>query len=418
MSGNYLCIDLKSFFASVECAERHLDPMQADLVVADPSRGQGALCLAVSVHLKTQGVKNRCRIFDIPEDIAYITAVPRMKLYLDYSARIYSIYLKYIAKEDIHVYSIDEAFLDVTPYLRLYHMSARQLAQRILNDIKETTTIQATAGIGTNLYLAKIALDLIAKHAPDFIGVLDEQSYREKLWHHQPLSDFWQIGHGYERRLAGLGLYDMYDIAHCQPQLLYDTFGVNAEYLRDHALGIEPTTIQEIHAYRPQSTSISNSQILFEDYSFTDARLVLKEMIDTNILRLAEKHLVAGQVALGVGYSKDALPPVNVAMKLDKYTASHQELFAAFLKLYDRHVDRDTKIRRIGISFGRLQPEARETVDLFTDQEALEKEHALDQALLKIKNKYGKNAVLKGMNLCAKATAIRRNQLIGGHNAE
>ena len=251
----YLCIDLKTFYASVECVERGLDPFQTNLVVADPSRGKGAICLAISPKLKQQGVRNRCRIFEIPDTIEYITALPRMKLYMQYAADIYGIYLKYISKDDIHVYSIDEAFLDVTEYLKLYEMDAKRLARKLTDDVFDTTGITATVGIGTNLYLAKIALDITAKHTPDHMGYLDEETYKRTLWHHRPLTDFWQVGRGISKRLEKYGFVDMYDVAHAPEKVLYNEFGVNAEYLIDHAHGIEPTTIADIKKYIPKTNS-------------------------------------------------------------------------------------------------------------------------------------------------------------------
>ena len=267
MNRTYLCIDLKSFYASVECVERGLDPFKYNLVVADPSRGNGAICLAVSPALKNKGVKNRCRIFEIPKNIHYITALPRMKLYIKYSADIYEIYLKYVSKDDIHIYSVDECFLDITKYLNMYHMTSFELARMIIKDVYNTTGITATAGIGTNLYLTKVALDITAKHVKDNIGYLDEDKYKEELWHHTPLTDFWQIGRGINKRLSKLGINDMYDIAMSDEFVLYKEFGINAKYLIDHSKGIEPCTIKDIKSYKPKSNSISNTQILFEDYS-------------------------------------------------------------------------------------------------------------------------------------------------------
>ena len=311
MNSVYLCIDLKTFYASVECVQRGLDPFAAPLVVADPSRGKGAICLAVSPKMKALGVRNRCRIFEIPASIAYITALPRMELYMRTAADIYGIYLRYVAPGDIHVYSIDEAFLDITPYLRLYGLSARELARRIMADVWQTTGITATAGIGTNLYLAKVALDLIAKHEPEGIGELDEASYRQQLWHHQPLSDFWQVGRGTASRLARYGIFDMQAVARCPKQLLIDEFGIGGEYLHDHANGIEPVRIADIKAYRPSVRSISSNQILFHDYDFAHARLVMSEMVELSIQRLVDQHLVSDEISLSIGYSRDILPRVH-----------------------------------------------------------------------------------------------------------
>lgn len=414
----YLCIDLKTFFASVECVERKLDPFAVNLVVADPSRGKGALCLAVSPKMKEQGVHNRCRIFEIPDNISYITAMPRMNLYMQYSADIYGIYLKYISREDIHVYSIDEAFLDVSEYLQMYSVSAKELARMILQDIYTTTGITATVGIGTNLYLAKIALDITAKHAKDNMGVLDEQLYRETLWHHKPVSDFWQVGRGISKRLEKYSVADMYDIAHMDERILYREFGVNAEYLIDHAWGREPTTIKEIKAYKSKSNSLSNSQILFEDYNYEEALLVLKEMVELNVQNLVESHRVTDHIGLYIGYSARNVKATGGSRKLSNVTNSYAYLRNAFIELYRETVNRQELVHMLSISFGNVVDEMYETYDLFTDFNALEKEKKLQLTLLNIKHKYGKNAVIKGMNLLNKATAISRNKLVGGHNAE
>ena len=414
----YLCIDLKTFFASVECVERKLDPFAVNLVVADPSRGKGALCLAVSPKMKEQGVHNRCRIFEIPDNISYITAMPRMNLYMQYSADIYGIYLKYISREDIHVYSIDEAFLDVSEYLQMYSVSAKELARMILQDIYTTTGITATVGIGTNLYLAKIALDITAKHAKDNMGVLDEQLYRETLWHHKPVSDFWQVGRGISKRLEKYSVADMYDIAHMDERILYREFGVNAEYLIDHAWGREPTTIKEIKAYESKSNSLSNSQILFEDYNYEEALLVLKEMVELNVQNLVEFHRVTDHIGLYIGYSARNVKATGGSRKLSNVTNSYAYLRNAFIELYRETVNRQELVHMLSISFGNVVDEMYETYDLFTDFNALEKEKKLQLTLLNIKHKFGKNAVIKGMNLLNKATAISRNKLVGGHNAE
>ena len=414
----YLCIDLKTFFASVECVERKLDPFAVNLVVADPSRGKGALCLAVSPKMKEQGVHNRCRIFEIPDNISYITAMPRMNLYMQYSADIYGIYLKYISREDIHVYSIDEAFLDVSEYLQMYSVSAKELARMILQDIYTTTGITATVGIGTNLYLAKIALDITAKHAKDNMGILDEQLYRETLWHHKPVSDFWQVGRGISKRLEKYSVADMYDIAHMDERILYREFGVNAEYLIDHAWGREPTTIKEIKAYKSKSNSLSNSQILFEDYNYEEALLVLKEMVELNVQNLVESHRVTDHIGLYIGYSARNVKATGGSRKLSNVTNSYAYLRNAFIELYRETVNRQELVHMLSISFGNVVDEMYETYDLFTDFNALEKEKKLQLTLLNIKHKFGKNAVIKGMTLLNKATAISRNKLVGGNNAE
>ena len=299
----YFCIDLKSFYASVECVERGLDALKTRLVVADPERSEKTICLAVSPAMKAAGVHNRCRVFEIPEHLDYIMAPPRMQLYIDYSAKIYSIYLKYVAKEDIHVYSIDEAFFDVTDYLEMYQMSARELALTIMQDILSQTGITATCGIGTNLYLAKVALDILAKHAPDFIGMLDEEGYRRELWDYRPLTDFWRIGRGIAARLESFGIYTMKDLAEAEEDRLYRAFGVDAELLIDHAYGREITTIRDIKMYRPKNNSISSGQVLSRDYGFEEGCLIVKEMTDLLCLELVDKGLITQQVHLYVGYS-------------------------------------------------------------------------------------------------------------------
>lgn len=417
MSNIYLCIDLKSFYASVECVERGLDPFKINLVVADPTRGNGAITLAATPAIKKHSVKSRGRIYEIPKDIEYITASPRMSLYMKYSAKIYSIFLKYISKDDIHVYSIDESFLDITSYTSMYQMNPKQIAQMILNDIFNETGITATVGIGTNLYLAKIALDITAKHAKDNMGYLDEDLYKQLLWHHKPLTDFWMIGPGTAKRLAMLGIDDMYGIAHYPEKILYKLFGINAEYLIDHSKGIEPVRISDIKAYKPKANSISNSQILFEDYNYKDAFLIMKEMVESNVLTLTEKHLVTNHISLYIGYSKNVIKASHGSCKISVTTNSYKRLLEEFVRLYKRIVNPNYPIRQIGISFGNVVDEVYEQYDLFTDIEELEKEKRVQAALVEIRLKYGKNAVLKGMNLEEKATQRKRNTLVGGHNA-
>lgn len=415
-SKNYLCIDLKSFYASVECVDRGLDPMMTDLVVADPARGEGAICLAVSPALKEKGVRNRCRLFEIPNGIDYITALPRMKRYMEYSAHIYSIYLKYVSAEDIHVYSIDECFLDITPYCRLYEKTPKEIAVMLIEAVQKETGICATAGIGTNLFLAKVALDITAKHTPDHMGYLDEALFKQTIWYHKPITDIWNVGRGIAKRLERFGIYDLWGVAHCDEGKLYREFGVNAEFLIDHAHGVEPCTIADIHAYRSKSNSISNGQILFEDYKFDDALLVLREMVDLLVLELVEKHLVTDSISLSVGYSKDTIKSAGGTVKLGETTNSHKKLEQAFVSYFERTVNRNYPIRRINIGLNHLLDEAYATYDLFTDLEAEKKEHELQKTVLDIKKRFGKNAILKGMSLEEKATARIRNKLIGGHN--
>lgn len=413
----YLCIDLKSFYASVECVERGLDPFKINLVVADPTRGGGAITLAATPAIKKLGVPSRGRIYEIPKNIEYITAPPRMTLYMQYSATIYSIFLKFISSEDIHVYSIDESFLDITSYMSLYNTTPKQLAKMILDEIYDQTGITATVGIGTNLFLAKVALDITAKHAKDCMGYLDEDLFKQLIWHHQPITDIWMIGPGTANRLAMLGIKDLYGVAHYNEKILFKLFGINAEYLIDHAWGREPTEISDIKAYRPSSNSISNSQILFEDYNYKDAYLIMKEMVESNVLQLTEKHLVTNHISLYVGYSKNCIKPSRGSRKITNTTYSYRILLEEFKLLYKKIVNPNYPIRQIGISFGNVKNEIYEQFDLFADQKDIEKEKRVQEALVHIRNKYGKNAVLKGMNFYEKATQRKRNGLVGGHNA-
>lgn len=413
----YLCIDLKSFYASVECVERGLDPFKINLVVADPTRGGGAITLAATPAIKKLGVPSRGRIYEIPKNIEYITAPPRMTLYMQYSATIYSIFLKFISSEDIHIYSIDESFLDITSYMSLYNTTPKQLAKMILDEIYDQTGITATVGIGTNLFLAKVALDITAKHAKDCMGYLDEDLFKQLIWHHQPITDIWMIGPGTANRLAMLGIKDLYGVAHYNEKILFKLFGINAEYLIDHAWGREPTEISDIKAYRPSSNSISNSQILFEDYNYKDAYLIMKEMVESNVLQLTEKHLVTNHISLYVGYSKNCIKPSRGSRKITNTTNSYRILLEEFKLLYKKIVNPNYPIRQIGISFGNVKNEIYEQFDLFADQKDIEKEKRVQEALVHIRNKYGKNAVLKGMNFYEKATQRKRNGLVGGHNA-
>ena len=505
----YIAIDLKSFYASVECRERGRDPMATNLVVADESRTAKTICLAVSPSLKSFGIPGRARLFEVvsrvrevnagrlaaaglkdfrektddirrlkqdPElGLDYIVAPPRMALYMEYSSRIYQIYLQYVSEEDIHVYSIDEVFMDVTDYLDTYGLSPRQLAMKIILHVLRETQITATAGIGTNLYLAKIAMDIDAKHIPaDENGVrisqLDEASYRRRLWTHEPITDFWRVGKGYARKLHQHGLYTMGDIARCSlgkpsdfynEDLLYDLFGVNAELLIDHAWGYEPCTIEEIRAYQPRSSSISSGQVLQEPYSFEKTRIVVREMAEHISLDLVAKGLTTDQIVLTVGYDIENLTdperrrkykgPVTVdyygrrvpkhahgTANLPERTSAGTVIGRAVMELYDRIMDRDLLARRIYIYACRLEKEEKKTdqpafaegeqLDMFTDYEArkqeeekhredLEKEHQMQKAMLAIKEKYGKNAILTGTSLEEGATSRERNRQIGGHKA-
>ena len=414
----YLCIDLKSFYASVEAVERGLDPFKTNLVVADPSRGRGAICLAVTPALKNLGVKNRCRLFEIPEKIEYITAKPRMKYYMDYAAHIYSVYLRYISKEDIYVYSIDECFFDVTSYLDLYNKTPREMAKMLMDAVYTETGISSSAGIGTNLFLAKVALDVTAKHSEDRVGFLNEEEFKKKIWHHKPITDIWNIGGGIAKRLEKYGIYDLYGVTHADEKKLYKEFGVNAEFLIDHSKGIEPCTIAEIKSYTPESESFSNSQILFEDYEFEDALLALKEMVDLLVLELVDKGMLTNSISLSVGYSDKTGRRSGGTRKLRNFTNSAAKLTAEFERLFREKTDKATPIRKLTAGLNNLSESEYVNLDFFSDYEAEEKELKKQKAILDIKKKYGKNAVLKGMNLQKKATTPIRNRLIGGHNGE
>lgn len=482
----YVAIDLKSFYASVECVERGLDPLTTNLVVADESRTDKTICLAVSPSLKKCGIPGRPRLFEVAQrvrqinaarpdlDLQYLVAPPRMALYLDYSIRIYQIYLQYIAPEDMHVYSIDEVFLDVTSYLDTYRMTARELASRIIRDILRKTGITATAGIGTNLYLCKVAMDIVAKHtSEDADGVriaeLDEMSYRRLLWDHRPITDFWRVGSGYAKKLAAYGMYTMGDVArcsvapadcYCNEELLYKLFGVNAELLIDHAWGWEPVTMADIKAYRPQVNSISCGQVLQEAYPFEKGRIIVREMAEMMALDLVEKRLVTDQIVLTVGYDRQNLSDekkrksyqgeitvdhygrkvpkhAHGTVNLSSRTASARLIMEAALSLYDKNVNPSLSIRRVTLVAGRVVSEQQaaeedgecfEQLELFTDygekqkqseqeEMALEKERKLQEAMLSVKKKYGKNAILKGTNLQEGSTARQRNDQIGGHKA-
>ena len=502
----YIAIDLKSFYASVECRERNRDPLTTNLVVADPSRTEKTICLAVSPSLKKYGLSGRARLFEVIQKvnaaknirklkaqnkvfcgssddsielqknpslkIDYITAPPRMARYMEYSTKIYNIYLKYIAPEDIHIYSIDEVFIDVTHYLSTYNMTAHALAMTMIQDILDTTGITATAGIGTNMYLCKIAMDIVAKHIePDKNGVriaeLDEMSYRRLLWNHRSITDFWRVGRGYSKKLEKIGLYTMGDIARCSigkptdyynEELLYKLFGINAELLIDHAWGYEPCTMEDVKTYKPETNSISSGQVLHCPYEFDKARLVVKEMTDLMVLDLVDKGLVTNQIVLTIGYDienitdknrsqsykgtvttnyygKKVPKPAHGTTILPKQTSSTTLITNAVMELYDKIVNKKLLIRRINIVANKLVDEHSvknankyEQLDLFTDYEILkkqrekenaesEREKRMQNTILNIKKKFGKNAILKGMNLQEGATAKDRNNQIGGHKA-
>lgn len=472
----YIAIDLKSFYASVECVDRELDPLKARLVVADESRTEKTICLAVSPALKAYGVPGRARLFEVVQKskqnhFDFIVAKPRMAKYMEVSNQIYDIYLRYVSSEDIHVYSVDEIFCDITPYLSIYNMSARELCMKMIGDVLKETGITATAGIGTNLYLCKIAMDIVAKHMePDENGVriaeLDEKTYRELLWDHTPITDFWRVGRGYAKKLKDIGLHTMGDVARCSiggedeyynEDLLYKIFGINAELLIDHAWGYEPCTIADIKAYKPEVNSISSGQVLTHPYTSDRAKLVVKEMADLLSLDLVKKHIVTDQLILTVVYDIENLTNKEISSKYkgeiitDHYgrkipksahgtksllraTASTKQIISAFMELYDEVVNKDLLVRKIYVVAGRVKDEKEamqevkfQQMDMFSDfglleeekedTRQLEKEQKIQEALLKIKDRYGKNAVLKGMNFEEGATAKERNAQIGGHKA-
>ena len=414
----YICIDLKSFYASVECVKRGVDPMTTNLVVADLERSEKTICLAITPAMKKLGIKNRCRIFEIPKNVKYIAAVPRMQLYIDYAAEIYAIYLKYIAKEDIHVYSIDEVFMDVTDYLALYQMTARELGQRIMDDIYKELKIRATCGIGSNLYLCKVALDITAKHSPDFIGELTENSYCQTLWKHKPLTDFWRVGAGTVRRLNSVGIFTMEDIAKADENLLYHLFGVDAELLIDHAWGREPVTIADIKAYRAQTNCLTSGQVLGCSYSYEDCKLIVKEMLDLLCLDMVEKGLVTKSVTLHIGYdNRYNVPSAHGTAALPQDTNADILIIPEVMKLYERIANPTLTIKRVNITCNNVVPEEYHQYSFFTDAEELAKNRKIQKAVLEIKHKFGKDAILKGMNLEEHGTTRERNHQIGGHRS-
>lgn len=497
----YIAIDLKSFYASVECRDRGLDPLDTNLVVADESRTDKTICLAVTPTLKSFGISGRARLFEVKQkvkevnadrkrnlrgrefsgsshfyselskdpslELDFIIAPPRMAYYMEYSTRIYEIYMKYVAPEDIIVYSIDEVFMDVTDYLQTYRMSPRDLAMKMILEVLETTGITATAGIGTNLYLCKVAMDVMAKHIPSDkngvrIAFLDEMTYRRELWSHRPITDFWRVGRGYAKKLETYGIYTMGDVARCSEQneeLLYRLFGKNAELLIDHAWGWEPCTVEAVKAYRPESSSLGSGQVLQCPYDAEKAKLVVREMADALSLDLVEKRLVTDQIVITVGYDIENLTDPERRKKyrgevvtdrygrqipkhahgtenLESFTSSTQKMVEAASVLYDRIVDKNLLIRRMNITANNIVEEkaaqqknnSYQQLDLFTDyaaeeeqekQEALrlDRERKLQEATITIKKKFGKNAILKGMSLQEGATAKNRNEQIGGHKA-
>ena len=498
MEKKYLCIDLKSFYASVECIERGLDPMLTNLVVADDSRTEKTICLAVTPALKSYKIPGRARLFEVVQKVkeinekrkkkcstgqfcgdsfdaptlaenpdlalSYIVAPPRMALYMKYSTKIYEIYLRHVAPEDIHVYSVDEVFMDITPYIAALHISAEEFAARVIHEVSTETGITATAGIGTNLYLAKIAMDIVAKHVPANedgvrIAFLDEEGYKKKLWNHRPLTDFWRIGGGYAKKLEANHLFTMGDIARFSlssygEDTLFKLFGVQAELLIDHAWGFEPCEIRDIKAYRPENQSLSSGQVLMCPYDANSARCIVKEMTDLLILDLVEKRLTCDQIVLTIGYDAENLSDkkkrvdykgeITVdhygryipkhghgTVNLPRRTSSEAIVLPQVLSLFDRIIDKELTVRRINITANHILHEslcseknAPEQMDLFTDYEALtraeeaeKKERRMQEAVILLKRRFGKNIILKGMNFEEGATAIERNMQIGGHKA-
>lgn len=420
----YICIDLKSFYASVECVERGLDPMTTNLVVADPDRSEKTICLAITPSMKALGINNRCRIFEIPKNVDYIIATPRMQKYIDYAAEIYAIYLRFVSKDDIHIYSIDEAFLDITEYLTTYQLNAKEMALMLMGEILREVGVRATCGIGTNLYLAKIALDITAKHAPDFIGNLDETSFRTILWDHTPLTDFWRIGKGTATTLQRYGITTMRQIAETDEDFLYRVFGIDAELLIDHAWGREPVTIADIKSYKPKTNGLSSGQVLMRDYSFEEGKLIVREMMDLMCLDLVEKGLVTDSVTLYIGYS-NALheEPARGTAKLVKATSADSVILPAVTAVYDRIIDRKKPVRRINISCNNVtEDEKNESIQLslfdnIEEDASAKRNQKMQKAVIDIKKKYGKNIILKGMNFSEAATTRERNRQIGGHKS-
>lgn len=419
----YFVIDLKSFFASVECVERGLDPMTTDLIVADMERTDRTICLAVSPSLKAKGVKNRCRVFEIPKNLDYIVAVPRMQKYVEYAAEIYGVYLDYISPDDMHVYSIDEVFIDATPYLRRMGFTPREFAKFLMEEVASRIGVRATCGIGTNMYLAKIALDITAKSSGDFIGYLDRETYINTLWDHRPLTDFWRIGPGTARKLARIGIDTMGGIARADTELLYRIFGVDAELLIDHAWGIEPTRICDIKNYTSKSRSLSSGQVLMRDYSFDEALIVMKEMTDSMCLDLTNKKLLAKSFTIAVGYSNQyALPMARGMAHLRVPSNLARDAIPSVVSTFREVVDPSIPIRRMFINANDVRPDSSghqlslfELGDDGADSGESDKNRRIQETVNEIKSRFGKNAMLKGIDFEDAATARDRNNQIGGH---
>ena len=416
----YMCLDLKSFYASVECADLGVDPFRTPLVVADASRGLGAITLAISPALKALGVKNRCRLFEIPSTIEYIAVKPRMRRYMEVSASIYGVLLEYVAPEDIHVYSIDEYFIDVTSYSRLYKKTYYDLALLFKNKVLERTHIHATVGLGSNLFLAKVALDVLAKHTPQGIGVLNEELFKEKIWYHQPITDIWQIGKGIAHRLHKYGVVDLHGITTVPEDRWYKEFGVNAELLIDHAWGRETCTMKEIHAYRPAKHSLSRDQILLRNYSYEECFVPLREMVESLLLELIAEEALTKHISLGVRYADSTVKGTGGSRRLSKYTCSLEVLSQAVLELYKETVHHHQEIRQLSVEFDDLVNRAAVPweEDLFSDDpKEEEKAYQVERTVLEIKERFGGNSILRASSLQEEGTMQFRNTLVGGHNA-
>lgn len=413
---NVLCIDLKSFYASVECVERGLDPFQVNLAVADRKRGMGSIVLAVTPHLKSLGAESRCRIYDLTHYPNMIYATPRMKLYMDYACRVYDVYLKYVAEEDIHIYSIDEAFLDITHYLQYYQWTPEEFAKHVLADIHESIGLVATCGVGENMFQAKVALDCFAKHAPNYIASLNNDDFIAKTKDLRPITQIWGIGNRMQKHLHALHIHCLGDILSKDIKILTDTFGVIGQELYDHAQGRDETTVREAREYQPQSKSFGHGQIMFEDYSIEDMYTILMEYVDTLAIELILKHQLCQVIALGIGYSKGQKSGFGRQMKLSAPTNSRDELLTAFAKLYYQYVE-PLPMRAIGVRVTALCPESFHQCQLF-DDERRQKEHALFKTLGKLQGRYGLKAANMSFSYLPKATKIARSSLIGGHNAE
>lgn len=412
-----ICIDLKSFYASVECVLRGLDPFKVNLVVADASRGPGSIVLAASPHIKQYGVKSRCRIYELPKNLNIIYAKPRMKKYIEYSSAIYQVYLKYVSHEDIHIYSIDEAFLDLSSYLKYYQATSIELAERIINDIYQTTKITATCGVGDNMFLAKVALDCLAKHQPNNLAYLNQDLFKKHIWDLKPITEIWGIGSRIAKRLAKMNIYCLRDVARTSLSKLEKEFGIVGRELLEHAYGIEHTTVQEARSYLPSSKSFGHGQVLFEDYHYQDLYIILLETVNQIATELVTRKLCCQLIALNIGYSKEVGGGFSRQMTLPSKTNSQKRLVDAFTKLYYDHI-KDLPIRRIDVRVGKLSLEDFHQTNLFMDVEKDKKEHDLYQAIGKINEKYGKTAVHLAISNTEKSTFIKRNSLIGGHNAE